>query len=48
MEWFNLKNLKEVEGKERYLVEVPIRFSAWKISVRRWKLIALGKRLEKI
>jgi hypothetical protein len=27
MEWFNLKKLKEVEGKEQYCVEISNRFT---------------------
>jgi hypothetical protein len=29
MEWFNLKKLNEVEGKEKYHVEVSNRFAAF-------------------
>jgi hypothetical protein len=31
MEWFNLKKLNEVEGKEMYRVEISNRFAALKI-----------------
>jgi hypothetical protein len=41
MERFNLKKLNEVEDKEQGL-------QLWKIWTQRWKLIAPGKRLERI
>jgi hypothetical protein len=45
MERLNLKKLNEVEGKEKYRVEVLNRF-AWKIWRLRLKLILSGKQLE--
>jgi hypothetical protein len=47
MERFNLKNLNDVEGKEKYHIEVSKGFlELWKMWMLRWKLIVLGKRLE--
>jgi hypothetical protein len=46
MQRFNLKNLNEVEGTEKYPLEVQIRLQLWKIWAVSWKLIVLGKRLE--
>jgi hypothetical protein len=48
MERFNLKKLNEVEGKEQYRVQVSNRLAASKIWTLRWKLIVLGKLLERI
>jgi hypothetical protein len=47
MERYNLKKLNEVEGKEQFRVEVLNRFAALEDLTQRWKLIVLGKRLER-
>jgi hypothetical protein len=43
MERFNLKKLNEVEGKEKYHVEVSNRFAALEDWTQRRKLIMPGK-----
>jgi hypothetical protein len=48
MKVFNLKKLNELEGKEKYCVEVSNRFEALEDMYTEWKLIMLGKRLENI
>jgi hypothetical protein len=49
MERFNLKKLNKVEGKKMYHAEVSNRFVASEdLDVTRWKLILLGKLLERI
>jgi hypothetical protein len=45
---FNLKKLNEVEGKREIALRSQIGLQLWKIWTLRWKLIALGKRLERI
>jgi hypothetical protein len=35
--------LNDVEGKEKYHIEVSNRFAAWEIWMQRWKLIVLEK-----
>jgi hypothetical protein len=48
MERFNLKKLNEVEGKEKYRVEVSNRFATLEDWMLRLKLILSAKRLERI
>jgi hypothetical protein len=48
MEGFNPKKLNEIKGKQQFRVEVSIGLQLWKIWMQRWKLIVLGKRLERI
>jgi hypothetical protein len=48
MERFSLKKLNEAESKGQYCVEVSNRFAALEHWKQRWKLIVLGKRLERI
>jgi hypothetical protein len=48
MERFNLKKLNEVDGEEKYRVEVHNRFAALEAKTLKWKLIVLGKRSERI
>jgi hypothetical protein len=48
MERFNLKRLNEVEGKEKYHVQVSNGFAALKIWTLRLKLMLSGKQLERI
>jgi hypothetical protein len=48
IERYYLQKLNDVEGKEEYRIEVSNRFAVWKIWTLRWKLIVLGKRLERI
>jgi hypothetical protein len=48
VEWFNCKKLNDVEGKEKYRVEVSNRFAALEDFVLRLKLILSGKQLERI
>jgi hypothetical protein len=45
---FNLKKLNDAEGKEQYRVKVSNRFAALEDLTQKWKLIVLGKRLERI
>jgi hypothetical protein len=45
MKRFNLKKLNEVDRKEKYRV---CSLKLWKILTLRWKLIVLGKRLERM
>jgi hypothetical protein len=48
MERYNLKKLNEVEGKEHFMLRSQIGLQVWKIWTQQWKLIVLGKRLERI
>jgi hypothetical protein len=48
MERFNLKKLNEVEGKEKFCVEVSNRFSALEDLDAEVEIIVPGKRLERI
>jgi hypothetical protein len=48
MEKFNLKKLNEVEGKEKYLVEISNRFVALENLDLGDELILSGKQLERI
>jgi hypothetical protein len=48
MERFNLKELNDVEGKEKFRIEISIDLQLWKIWTQRLKLIVPGKRLERI
>jgi hypothetical protein len=41
---FNLNNLNEVEGKEKYHIEVSNSIAALEVWIWRWTLIVLGKR----
>jgi hypothetical protein len=47
MERFNLKKLKEAEGKEQYCVVISNRFAALEILKLSWILIELGKLWER-
>jgi hypothetical protein len=44
----NKQKLNEVKGKEQYVLRSQIGLRLWKIWTQRWKLILLGKRLERI
>jgi hypothetical protein len=48
MERFNLKKLSEVEGKERYRVEISNRFAALENLDTEGMLIKLGKTLKRM
>jgi hypothetical protein len=48
MERFNLKKLNEIEGKEKYRVEVSNRFAALQILDTGGKLVLSGKQLDRI
>jgi hypothetical protein len=48
MERFNLKKLNEVEGKEKYHVEVSNRFAAKEDLDTEEEIILSGKQLERI
>jgi hypothetical protein len=41
MKRFNLKDLNELVGKDRYPVDVSIVFAAWKIWTLGWKSLVL-------
>jgi hypothetical protein len=47
-ERFNLKKLNDAEGKEHFPLRSQLGLQLWKIWTQRWKLIVLGKRLERI
>jgi hypothetical protein len=47
-ERFSHKKLNEVEGKGSIMLRLEIGLQVWKIWIWRWKLIVLGKILEKI
>jgi hypothetical protein len=47
-ERFNLKKLNKIEGKEHFVLRSQIGLQFCKIWMLRWKLIVLGKRLERI
>jgi hypothetical protein len=48
MERFNLKKLKEVEGKEKYHIEVSNRFAALEDLDAKVEINSAGKQLERI
>jgi hypothetical protein len=48
MERFSLKKLNQIEGKQKYFVDVSNRFAAIEDWTLKMKLILSGKRLERI
>jgi hypothetical protein len=48
MERFNLNKLNEVEGKEQFRLRSQRDLQPLKIWMLRWKLVALGIRLDRI
>jgi hypothetical protein len=48
MERFSLKKLNEIESKEKYCLRSKIGVQLWNIRTLKWKLIELGKRLERL
>jgi hypothetical protein len=44
---FSLKEINKVEGKEKYRFEVSSSLQLWNIWTMRWKLIELGKWLDR-
>jgi hypothetical protein len=48
MERFNLKKLNKLGGKEQYVLRSQIGLQLWKIWTQMWKLILVGKQLQRI
>jgi hypothetical protein len=48
MERFNLKKLNDVKGQEPIVLRRQIGLQLWKTWTLRWKIIVLGKLIDKI